>query len=144
VTLTETVAIPAVAPNTYFFFVTVDDDHILAQSNTSNDTLQSDPIRVRTSCTTECAATVVATAAAGNIVGFTLTNAPSCAGASVVWNFGDGVTAVGDTTSHTYSAAGTYTWSVTVTASGAGSCQSSGTITIVGSGAPKRRRAVGH
>lgn len=39
--------VPAVAPGTYFLFITVDDDHTMPQLSTANDTLQSPPIAVR-------------------------------------------------------------------------------------------------
>jgi fibronectin type 3 domain-containing protein len=143
-TMTASITVPTVPPGTYFLFITVDDDHIVPQSNTANDTLQSDPIHVRAnSCTTECGATVVQTAAVGSVVGLALTNGPVCAGATVSWNFGDGAVAVGDTTTHIYATAGTYSWSLTVSANGA-SCQSSGTIVITSGSHPPRRRVAGH
>jgi len=142
--LTTTITVPAVTPGTYYLFITVDDDHILAQSNTSNDTLRSDAITVRAnSCSSECGATVVASATVGTPVGFALTNLPSCPGANVQWNFGDNTTASGDATSHTFSAPGTYNWSVTLNANGA-SCQSSGTITILAAPTHTKRRVAGH
>ncbi|MEA2571158.1 MAG: hypothetical protein QOI24_3159 [Acidobacteriota bacterium] len=145
-TLTTTITVPSLPEGTYFLFITVDDDRILAQSNTANDTLQSDPIRVRaTSCSTECGVTVVQAASAGSVVAFALTNAPICVGANVTWNFGDGAVAVStsDVTSHVYVANGTYNWTVTISANGA-SCQSSGTIVITSGSHPPRRRVAGH
>lgn len=140
--LTTTITVPAVSPGTYYLFITVDDDHIVNQLTTANDTLRSDAITVRAnSCSTECGATVVGAATVGASVGFALTNAPSCPGANVQWSFGDSTTASGDATSHAYGAPGMYNWSVTVAANGA-SCRSSGTITIVAT--PSRRRAVTH
>jgi hypothetical protein len=145
-TLTTTITVPSVPEGTYFLFITVDDDHILAQSNTANDTLQSDPIHVRAaSCTTECGVSVAPVGSIGSAVVFALTNAPICAGANVSWNFGDGAVAVstGDVVSHVYVAPGTYNWSMTISTSG-GSCQSSGSIVITSGNRPPRRRVAGH
>ena len=50
------------------------------------------------------------------------------------WEFGDGSTSGGITASHTYSAAGTFTVTLTVTDSGGLSGQASGTVTIEAAG----------
>jgi len=86
-------------------------------------------------CTLECAATVPGSATAGDPVAFSATATPTgCSGTPTYsWNFGDGGSAGGRNPSHTYSAPGTYTWSLTVTLEGA-SCSRNGTI-VVGDGA---------
>lgn len=94
-------------------------------------------------CTVACAATVPATAAAGTPVAFVATaTSTGCAGEPVFdWDFGDGsphASAAG--ASHAY-AAGTYGWTLTVTA-GAGSCTRSGTIVVTGGGPAEAWAAV--
>ena len=57
---------------------------------------------------------------------------------------GDNSGATGFTPAHTYSAAGTYHWTVTLTAATGETCTSSGNITITTPSAPQKRRAVRH
>ena len=56
--------------------------------------------------------------------------------ASYAWNFGDGATASGKTSAHTYTTAGTYTATVTVTDTKGVSSSASVTVTVEGSGTP--------
>lgn len=88
------------------------------------------------SCTLICTATVPATGTAGSAVAFASTATPTdCSGAPAFeWDFGDGS---GHSTeqnpSHTYAVAGTFGWTLTVTAGGQ-TCTQSGTIGISGQG----------
>jgi uncharacterized protein (TIGR03437 family) len=78
---------------------------------------QSEPAQ---GCTVDCTATVPATGAAGAGVNFAATATTSgCATQPLFeWNFGDGSAhATEQNPSHTYVAAGTYTWTLTTTAS---------------------------
>ncbi len=87
-------------------------------------------------CTVGCTATVPATGTAGVAVAFASTASPSnCAGSpTYAWTFGDGSTSTSQNPSHTYAAAGTYNWSLAVTA-GTGNCNKNGSITISGGAA---------
>lgn len=94
-------------------------------------------------CTVACAATVPATAAEGVPVAFAATaTATGCTGPPAYdWDFGDGsphASAAG--ASHAY-AAGTYGWTLTVTA-GSGSCTRSGTVVVTGGGPAEAWAAV--
>ena len=82
-------------------------------------------------CTVSCSAAVAATGTVDGPVSFSGSAVLSdCAGAATyAWDFGDGATASGATTSHTYGGSGTYDWSLTVTAGGV-VCSRSGTIEI--------------
>jgi PKD repeat protein len=84
-------------------------------------------------CTLECNATAPSGGSAGAPVSFTGAAYPgsSCAGSVAYdWDFGDGSarSSLQDPT-HAYAAAGSYTWTLTVTA-GSASCTRTGTITI--------------
>lgn len=84
-------------------------------------------------CTMTCSATVPGTSTAGNPVSFLGAATPSsaCTGyLSFDWDFGDGSahSAVHDPT-HTYTAAGTYTWTFTASVTD-GSCTKTGTIAV--------------
>lgn len=60
--------------------------------------------------------------------------ATGCAGApTYAWAFGDGATSAAQNPTYTYSNAGTYDWSLTVTADGQ-SCSRAGTVTVLPSG----------
>lgn len=54
------------------------------------------------------------------------------------WSFGDGGTAAEASPQHTYAAAGTYAWTLTVTAGGE-TCTTSGSVTVAGPGGRLRR-----
>jgi len=78
---------------------------------------QSDPAQ---GCTVNCTATVPATGAVNSAVSFAATATPSgCATQpSFEWNFGDGTDhVIQQNPTHSYVAAGTYTWTLTTTAS---------------------------
>jgi PKD repeat protein len=69
-------------------------------------------------------------ATAGQPVSFSVYSWSNCAGTiGYVWTFGDGVGSTLAKPSHTYSAGGTYTWSVTASVAGVTSTKS-GTITV--------------
>jgi PKD repeat protein len=91
-------------------------------------------------CSVSCGATVPATAAAGAAVSFQATSSlsGSCTGSpSYSWDFGDGATSSLQNPTHAYPAAGTFTWTLTVSLSGAVSCVRTGTIVVTtGGGAP--------
>ena len=82
-------------------------------------------------CTVNCSATVDATGVVNSSASFSGDAVLSdCAGsASYAWEFGDGSGASGANTSHAYDTAGTYNWSLTVTANGV-TCTRTGTIEI--------------
>jgi uncharacterized protein (TIGR03437 family) len=82
-------------------------------------------------CTLTCGASVPATAKAGSAVAFSASaNASYCIGSpEYSWDFGDGGNAAASNASHTYSKAGTYTWTVSVVVDDA-SASRSGTIII--------------
>ena len=84
-----------------------------------------------TSCTVTCSATVPSTGKVGQELSFSGSASSSCQGEiRYQWQFGDGTDPSGDrTTTHKYTAPGTYTWQFTATQNGA-SCSKSGTITI--------------
>jgi len=54
------------------------------------------------------------------------------------WSFGDGGTAAEASPQHTYAAAGTYSWTLSVTAGGE-TCTKSGSVTVAGPGGRLRR-----
>jgi len=82
-------------------------------------------------CTVNCSASVDATGTVGISVSFSGAAVLSdCAGAATYdWDFGDGSTASGSDTSHTYGTPGTYDWSLTVTTDGV-SCTRTGSVEI--------------
>jgi PKD repeat protein len=84
-----------------------------------------------TSCTVTCSASVPSTGRVGQELSFSGSASSSCQGEiRYQWQFGDGTGPSGDrTTTHKYTAPGTYTWQFTATQNGA-SCSKSGTITI--------------
>ena len=83
-------------------------------------------------CTLACTATVPTGGEVGVSVAFSSSaTATDCTSAPAYnWNFGDGGTSSLQNPSHTYTAPGTYTWSLTVTADDQ-TCAKSGTITVV-------------
>jgi uncharacterized protein (TIGR03437 family) len=82
-------------------------------------------------CTLTCTASAPSTGTAGNSLSFSASATTYyCEGTpNYVWDFGDGASASGASVTHTYAAAGTYSWRVTATLEGA-SADRSGTITI--------------
>ena len=83
-------------------------------------------------CTLACTATVPATALTGAPVAFAANvTATSCAGTPVYdWGFDDGSAhAATRTASHSFAAAGAYTWTLTVTQDGV-TCTRSGTVNV--------------
>ncbi|MFH1177286.1 MAG: S8 family serine peptidase [Acidobacteriota bacterium] len=85
-----------------------------------------------TDCALACAATVPATAATGSAAAFeaTATLAPCQGEITYEWDFGDGsARASGASATHSYAAAGTYTWQLTANVSGL-TCTSDGSITV--------------
>lgn len=85
-----------------------------------------------TGCTVSCGASVPATATTGAAVSFAgSADTGSCGGtAAFEWNFGDGSPhAFTASAQHAYATAGTYTWTLTVSADGQ-SCERTGVITV--------------
>ena len=83
-------------------------------------------------CTVSCSATVPASGNVNTSVTFAgSANTGTCGGAaSYDWNFGDGSThGATATVTHVYAAAGTFNWTLTVTANGA-TCTRTGSITV--------------
>jgi hypothetical protein len=144
-TQTTTVTIPNLPAGTYYFFLSVDDDHVAGDTNPSNDTKRSAAFLVKgPACTLGCAATVPATAQALTPVAFRPQQPPTCVTVRADWNFGDNGTSTQIAPSHTYAATGTYHWTFTLTAASGETCSSSGNITITVPTAPPKRRAVHH
>ncbi len=114
------------AAGTYHWTLTVTAGDVTC-SRSGDITVSSAP----SPCTVDCSTTVPATGEAGGAVSFAATANPSdCSGApTFAWSFGDGSGASSASTSHTYSAAGTYHWTLSVTA-GDAICRRSGDITV--------------
>jgi len=143
-TQTTSFTVPNLAAGTYYLFLSVDDDHVSGDINPANDVKRSIAFAVSgPACTLGCAAAVPSSAQAATPVSFAV-QTPSCPNVSATWNFGDNSGATGFAPLHTYSAAGTYHWTVTLTAAAGGTCSSSGNITITAPTVPPKRRAVRH
>ncbi len=112
---------------TYPVTLTVTD----AAASTARDTHLTITASSGGGCTVTCQASVPTSGTAGTPVTFSATATTSgCAGSPIyLWTFGDTSGATGQTVTHTYAAAGTYTWNLLVQV-GAFSCTKSGTITI--------------
>jgi PKD repeat protein len=84
-------------------------------------------------CTLTCTATAPASATAGTSVALSATATPSnCSGSvTYAWTFGDGGTSSQQNPPHTYTSAGTFTWTMTASISGV-TCVKSGNIVISG------------
>ena len=82
-------------------------------------------------CILTCSATVPSTGIVGTDIVFSAQFMnPACWGeADFAWNFGDGMTAISANVTHSFSAIGTYNWTLTVTADGQ-TCTKNGSITI--------------
>ncbi len=82
-------------------------------------------------CNLTCDATAPAGAAVGEGVGFGLSYAAAgCAGSpTFAWDFDDGGSSTLQNPTHTYSAAGTYSWNATVTL-GSKTCSDTGTLRV--------------
>ena len=82
-------------------------------------------------CNLTCSASVPFVARPDTAVSFSATaTATNCSGdVSFSWSFGDGGTSTQQNASHTYSAAGDYTWSLTATVQGV-TCTNSGVISV--------------
>jgi fibronectin type 3 domain-containing protein len=144
-TQTTTVTIPSLAPGTYYFFLSVDDDHISGDINPSNDVKRSPAFTVQgSSCPLSCAAIVPGTALALAPVRFALQESPTCFTVTVVWTFGDNTSSTELSPTHSYATSGVFHWTVTLTTPAGQSCSSSGNITIAAPAAPPKRRAVRH
>jgi len=86
-------------------------------------------------CTLTCTATVPPAGQPGEPVPFassaTATGGACSGSPSFLWDFGDGQTSTDRIPSHTYAAAGSYTWLLTATVTGAsGPCTRNGTIVV--------------
>ena len=82
-------------------------------------------------CSVTCTATVAANGNVGSLVNFAAIATPSGCVDPIAWawDFGDGGTSTLQSSSHVFSAAGSYRWTVTAT-SGTATCQKSGTIVV--------------
>lgn len=87
--------------------------------------------REPTSCVIACSATVPATAGVGEAVPFQATvNAAGCSGQPAVdWDFGDGSSGSGVSTTHAYAASGAYGWVLTAAVDDQ-RCERSGSIAV--------------
>ncbi len=94
-------------------------------------------------CSVSCTATAPSTATAGAAATFAASaTAAGCSGnPAYLWTFGDGQTSAQQSPSHTYATAGTYSWTLTVTA-GSSSCTKSGSIAVAADNRTLRRRAI--
>jgi|GEM_PF-684071 len=143
-TQTTSFTVPNLPAGTYFLFLSVDEDHVSGDINPANDVKRSSSFVIQGSaCTLNCSAAVPSSAQAATPVSFAV-QVPSCSNVSAVWTFGDNSGATGFAPIHTYSAAGTYHWTVTLTAATGENCISSGNITITTPTVPPKRRAVRH
>jgi PKD repeat protein len=85
-------------------------------------------------CTLTCTATVPASGSAGSAVPFRAqATTANCSGQpAYAWTFGDGGTSTQQNPDHTYAAAGSYPWTLTVTVPGASPCTRGGTLSVGG------------
>jgi fibronectin type 3 domain-containing protein len=144
VTQTTTITIPNLSAGTYYLFLSVDEDHVSGDINPTNDIKRSPGLTAQSPpCTLACAAVVPSTAQAMNPVSFVL-GRPPCVNDGAVWTFGDSATSTQIAPSHTYTATGTYHWTLTLTAASGETCSSSGNISITAPAVPPKRRAVHH
>jgi fibronectin type 3 domain-containing protein len=144
-TQTATVTIPNLPAGTYYLFLSVDDDQIAGDINPANDVKRSAPMTIqRPPCTLSCGATVPPNAQALTPVAFALQQLPACTNVNPVWTFGDSTSSTGFAPTHAYATAGTFHWTLTLTATTGESCSSSGNITITAPAVPPKRRAVHH
>lgn len=84
-------------------------------------------------CTLDCMATAPVSTPIGTAALFTASVSPSpCVGSPVYdWDFGDGTAhSSQQNPAHTYTKAGTFTWTLTVTAPGVSACTKTGVITV--------------
>jgi fibronectin type 3 domain-containing protein len=144
-TQTASITIPNLPAGTYYFFLSVDEDHVSGDVNPSNDVKRSPAFTLQGSdCTLGCAASVPSAAQAAMAVAFRLQQEPSCRSVTALWTFDDNESATSLTPTHTYAATGTYHWTLTLTAAGGETCSSSGNISITAPMVPPKRRAVHH
>jgi fibronectin type 3 domain-containing protein/PKD repeat protein len=144
-TQTTTVTIPNLPAGTYYFFLSVDEDHVSGDINPANNIKRSAAFTLHgPACVLGCTATVPVTAQAATPVAFSLQQPPTCLAVRADWTFGDNGTSTQIAPSHTYTAAGRYQWTLTLTASTGQTCSSSGNITITAPAVPPKRRAVHH
>lgn len=104
---------------------------VVGGTNGSGACTQSGTITIVEPCTLSCTAEVPPAATAGQTVDFQASATGSdCTGSpSYAWTFGDGGSSAGQDASHTYSNAGTFPWSVTVTVEGT-VCTQTGSILV--------------
>lgn len=100
-------------------------------------------VTAATGCNVACSASVPATAAKGVAANFQATaTASGCSGSPAFrWTFGDGQTSTQQNPAHSYGNAGSYNWTLTVSA-GTATCTKSGTITVPATTGQSRRRVV--
>src|SRR4051794_1210551 len=122
---TQTTTIPTPNPpaGTYYFFLSVDEDHVSGDINPSNDVKRSPAFTLQgPPCVLGCAATVPATAQAATPVAFRPQQQPACLTVRADWTFGDSAASTQIAPSHTYAATGTYHWTLTLTAASGETC----------------------
>ena len=97
----------------------------------ANGNMLSRTVTAPQACTITCEATVPAGGRSGSSVAFSsVATADHCAAApAFLWTFGDGATSAEQNTTHKYSAAGNYGWTLAVTADGV-TCSKGGSIAI--------------
>ncbi len=90
-------------------------DVVVTNADAQTGKLSAGYTYVANPCTLTCAATVPSTGQAGKAIAFQGSATPtSCTGQPAYqWTFGDGKTAAEQNPSHSYDAAGTYSWSLT-------------------------------
>jgi fibronectin type 3 domain-containing protein len=141
---THSFTVPArLQGRTYHVFVSLNDDRAVDETTFTNNAAGEPLTVVQPQCELSCLVTVPATALAGQPVTFTLLEQPACE-VAVTWQFGDGASASGESATMSYSAPGTYNWTLIVTAAGGSSCANAGTIEVARPPATNRKRAVRH
>lgn len=100
-------------------------------------------VTAATGCSVACSASVPGTAAKGVAANFQASaTASGCSGSPAFrWTFGDGQTSTQQNPAHSYVNAGSYNWTLTVSA-GTATCAKSGTITVPATTGQTRRRSV--
>ncbi len=120
-------------PGNHTVVVTVDAYNSQAESNETNNS-RSYPFTVASTCSISCSSAVPAAGQASSTVNFfgsAVLSSCSTNSVSYDWNYGDGSAhGSSQSASHSYGAAGTYSWTMTASSSGAVSCTQTGSIVI--------------
>lgn len=110
------------APGVYTYTLTAEGDG--GATGTHQGTIE-----VLDSCALTCVAEVTPASGTAPLTASFAATSAGCSGATYGWNFGDGATSALQDTAHTYAAAGTFPWTLTVSASGQ-ACTQFGTVTV--------------